>query len=99
MSYAATLAAHARLSILLVLAEAPEGQANCSIITDAVREVGLPISRDQARTHVSWLAEQGLVKADFITESLCIATITVRGQDVAAGRASVPGVKKPSPRG
>ncbi|EFF6969457.1 ArsR family transcriptional regulator, partial [Escherichia coli] len=50
-------------------------------------------------THIAWLAEQGLVRKRMLVNGYFIAELTGRGQDVAEGRASVPGVKKPRARG
>lgn len=90
---------HLRLSILRLLAETPGYSANESLITDVLRDdLGFGCSRDQVRTELGWLAEQGLLHAPE-TAGLKIAVVTDRGVDVAAGRAVVDGVKRPSPRG
>lgn len=87
---------HLRSSILRTLSKAPQYSANDSIILDVVRSVGFSaVSRAQIRTELSWLQEQGLVRTETI-ETLIIVTLTERGEDVAAGRSTVPGVKKPS---
>ena len=86
-----------RLSILLVLAEAPGYSANAFLLRDAIAEIyGHNASVDQVRTDLAWLGEQGLVEAK-TTGDVTIATLTARGADVAGGRASVPGVKRPMP--
>lgn len=87
----------ARLVLLRVLLEAGGYQANSSILQAALEAFALHLSRDQIHTELSWLAEQGLVDTDKIA-TVVIATLTQRGMDVANGRATVPGVKKPSPR-
>lgn len=90
---------HLRLSILRVLAEAPGYSANDSLMTDVLRDdLGFACTRDQVRTELDWLAEQGLAVVT-ITAGIRIATATARGTDVAAGHASVSGVKRPSPKG
>jgi hypothetical protein len=86
---------HLRSSILRTLKNAPEYSANDSIVTDVVRSVGINASRDQVRTEMAWLKEQGLIRTQEL-DKLIVATMTERGEDVAAGRATVPGVKKPS---
>jgi hypothetical protein len=50
------------------------------------------------RTDIEWLGEQGLVTVELVV-SIRIATLSMRGLDVAEGRAQAPGVKRPSPRG
>ncbi|MEO7691275.1 MAG: hypothetical protein ABIS51_18470 [Sphingomonas sp.] len=88
---------HVRLTILRLLADAPGYSANDSVLVSATAAIGLPATRDQVRTQIGWLAEQGLVRAEHPTPTLTVAVITERGCDVAAGRGSVQGVQRPSP--
>ena|SRR5574343_189185 len=74
------------------------GEANESILQDCLDAYGHRVSRDQVRTHITWLAEQGLVTNEPVG-SYFVASLTGRGQDVAEGRSTVPGVKKPRARG
>lgn len=98
MSYAEHFSKHVRIALLRVLASAPACRANSSILHSAVDELGLTATRDQVKTELAWLAEQGLVTCvDY--SGLVVATLTERGEDVAAGRTVVPGVQRPSPRG
>lgn len=86
-----------RLVILRSLVECGDS-ANESILQDCVKAYGHRVSRDAVRTHLAWLAEQGLV--NLVDVAGCyVATVTGRGADVADGLAVVPGVKKPRPRG
>jgi hypothetical protein len=98
MSYAEHFAKHVRIAILRVLEAAPAFRANSSILHSALDELGLTATRDQVKVELAWLAEQNLLTT---TEAanLVVATLTDRGLDVAAGRAVVPGVQRPSPRG
>nr|WP_041609669.1 hypothetical protein [Tolumonas auensis] len=91
------LDADQRLVILRSLVDAG-GEANESILQDCLDVFGHRVSRDQVRTHITWLAEQGLVVIENIG-SYMVANLTGRGQDVSEGRSAVPGVKKPRPRG
>ncbi len=95
-SYAERVEEHRRLTILRFLAECPTYQSNESILTDAVNDVGIGSSRDQIRTSLGWLAEQGLIE---ITRpgGLNVAKALSRGLDAAAGRARVYGVQVPGP--
>lgn len=86
-----------RLVILRSLVDAG-GEANESILQDCLDVFGHRVSRDQVRTHITWLSEQGLVAVENIG-SYMVANLTGRGQDVSEGRSTVPGVKKPRPRG
>lgn len=98
MSYAQLLREHRRLVILRVLAEAPDSRANESILTDSANALGVSSTRAQIRTDLAWLAEQGLIALEDL-EGLTVATLTETGADVGAGRARVPGVKRPTPGG
>lgn len=97
MSFLTTLTEDRRLSLLLVLLQTPGYSANAFLLRDAVGEIyGHNASIDQVKGDLAWLAEQGLVTARQVGE-VTLATMTARGADVAAGRAHVPGVKKPTP--
>lgn len=74
------------------------GSANESILQLTLGSLGHNISTDAIRTHIHWLEEQGLVRHESVL-GLYVASLTIRGQDVALGRAVVPGVRKPRPRG
>jgi len=98
MSYQDHFAKHVRIAILRVLDSAPGCRANSSILHSAVDELGLTASRDQVKGEIAWLGEQGLIKV-VDHDGLLVASLTERGADVAAGRAVVPGIQRPTPRG
>jgi len=83
-----------RLVVLRVLADMPAYRANSSVLTVALDRFGHATSRDQVKTELHWLSEQGLLTIEDIGAVL-VATITERGTDVARGRAQVPGVARP----
>lgn len=98
MEFGELLTEERRLVILRVLDSA--GPSNDSVLTTGVAHVGVPSSRDQVRTAMRWLEEQGLLTIEALDDGRVLkAAITERGLDVAAGRARVPGVKRPTPRG
>ena len=97
MSYEQTIQEHLRLTLLRLLAEDPDYTLNDSLLTDLTADYGFTPSRDKVRPELSWLKEQGLVTADN-DPHITIATLTERGADVARGRVTVPGIKRPSPR-
>lgn len=97
MTFGERMAQDRRLAILKLLGRTPGYRANESLLHLALEDFGHRISRDQVRTELCWLAEQGLVASEEIA-GLIIATATRRGLDVAEGKATVPGVKRPSPR-
>ncbi|TBU75211.1 ArsR family transcriptional regulator [Phytopseudomonas daroniae] len=94
--YADFLRQDQRLVMLRILSELPQYRANSSVITSLLGEFGHHPSRDQVKSELSWLGEQALVKVEDIG-SVLVVTLTERGGDVAAGRASVPGISKPRP--
>jgi Fe2+ or Zn2+ uptake regulation protein len=99
MSLSDVFTADRRLVILRLLEQAPGYAANDSILHSGLEHVGHRCSRDQVRTDLAWLAEQGLVEVEMLPGAkIVVATIVARGLDVANGRATVPGVKRPSPR-
>lgn len=88
---------HARLAILRELSGTPTHTANDSVLSMVMEHLGLPVTRDQLRTQLGWLEEQGLVRLSRPTDSLIVAGLRERGADVAVGRAHVEGVQRPSP--
>lgn len=83
-----------RLVILRLLVEQTAYRANSSVLTMALDSYGHTLSRDQVKTELNWLAEQGALTLEDIGAVL-VATLTERGQDIATGRARVPGIKRP----
>ena len=63
MSLAADLARvqdeHIRLAVLRLLDDQSSYQANDSVLHSAVNAMGLTCTRDQMRSHLTWLAERG----------------------------------------
>ncbi|WP_405119204.1 ArsR family transcriptional regulator [Pseudomonas leptonychotis] len=92
--YAEYLRQDIRLVILRLLVEMTAYRANSSVLTMALDSYGHTLSRDQVKTELSWLAEQGALTLEDVGPVL-VATLTERGQDIAAGRARVPGIKRP----
>lgn len=92
--FAHFLAEDRRLVILRVLADLPAYRANSYVLNTLLTQWGHSTSSDQVKTDLRWLEEQGLLAIE-AAESVLIATLTERGADVAAGRAIVPGVKRP----
>lgn len=95
--YNAHLREHLRLTLLRLLAGQGGGySANESVLADAANRYGFAVARDVVRGELAWLAEQGLVRTEEIGV-IRVATITKRGLDAAAGRAAIPGVRRPGP--
>lgn len=83
-----------RLVVLRLLVEMTAYRANSSVLTMALDSYGHTLSRDQVKTELYWLAEQGALTLSDVGP-VVVATLTERGQDIAAGRARVPGIKRP----
>lgn len=96
MNFADMMKADQRLVILRLLAEMIAYKANSSVLTGRLDQLGHALSRDQVRTHLAWLGEQGLVSNDEPVPGVLVATLTEHGRDVARGRALVPGVSRPN---
>ncbi|EGJ49036.1 hypothetical protein [Desulfocurvibacter africanus] len=86
-----------RLVILRVLSEDPGYATNTSLLHAALGTLGHNCTRDQVATDANWLQEQALVTVE-PSGPVTLVRLTGRGEDVAAGRATVPGVRRPSPR-
>lgn len=97
MDFSDLLSQDRRLVILRFLAEDQDRTLNTSILQDALDQVGHGCSRDCVDTECAWLAEQGLVTTERVGP-VTVVTLTGRGQDVAEGKATVPGVKRPRAR-
>jgi repressor of nif and glnA expression len=95
MSFKETVEQDQRLVILRSLNDL-SGTANDSLLQKVLAQWGHRISRDQVKTHLYWLNEQGLVEIESVM-STDVATITGRGVDAANGLARVPGVGVPRP--
>ena len=98
-SYAEYIAEDRRLAILRFLEESAEYEANESMLAPVLRDIGHVVSRDQVRTDLAWLKEQGLVTLTDFRDVLRVAKLTERGLETAAGIVITPGVKRPAPRG
>ncbi len=94
MSFADYLRKDVRLVTLRILAEMPGFRANSSVLANVLHQFGHSVTRDQVKTELRWLQEQGLVRIEEAGQVL-VATLDERGQDVAEGRAQVDGVAKP----
>lgn len=94
MQYAEFIREDQRLVMLRILAELPGYKTNSSMLVTLLGKFGHSPSRDQVKTELRWLEEQGLVSIEDVSDVL-VAKLLERGADVAAGRAIVPGVKKP----
>lgn len=81
-----------RGAILTTLSTTPGYRANERLLHDVVADAGLPCTRDQVRTEMSWLGAQGYITVDELVGGILVGEITQAGMDVAANRTRAPGV-------
>lgn len=96
MDHRKTVAESRRLSILQLLQQDSGYEMNSSILQTALESIGVGGTLDQVRSEIAWLEEQGLVTSR-TTGVYVVAKLTQRGDDVAANRVTVPGVRRPRP--
>lgn len=94
--FAEHVASDLRLRILQLLAQDIDYAVNEYILARALESVGHAVSRDHLRVQLDWLAEQGLITVENVS-GVTVAKLTVRGKDIAEGRARVSGVHRPDP--
>ena len=92
--YRARVTEDLRLVVLLLLEQAPGYEANVHVLRSALGDFGHRPSADTLRSELAWLTEQRLATTRIA--GVLLAKLTERGADVAAGRAIVPGVKRPA---
>lgn len=83
-----------RLVLLRILSELPSYRSNSSVLVGLMEQLGHTMTRDQVKTELRWLAEQGLLTVED-AGAVIVATLNERGQDVADGRARVDGIARP----
>jgi len=94
---------HLRIAILRALTVAPGYSLNESILHTYLTgpKLRFKVTRDRVRRQIEWLATERLVTAEDAGDDgeLLVATLTMRGLDVAQGNDRHRGVKNPSPKG
>ena len=85
-----------RLVILRLLKDATEYTANEFLLQQILPDIGHGVSQDVLRNDLQWLHEQQLVNTEQV-QDMYITKLFTRGLDVAEGRATCIGVKKPMP--
>jgi hypothetical protein len=102
MRYADYQTQDRRLVLLKGLEASAQYRANAFLLRRYADAVGHMVSADILESDLAWLAEQGLLTSTSTNEggvTVTVATLTMRGLDVATGRAFVPGVQRPAPGG
>ena len=95
-SYKQYMAQERRARILQALLASGSYTAGESMLDVFLASCGHRISESQLRADLAWLAELELIRLRTIEGAdMQLATLTRYGQDVAEGRTTVPGVKRP----
>ena len=84
-----------RLAILQII-EGAGGETNSRILAAELPGVGHRVGADRLRTELAWLDEQGAVTLAEVG-SMHVVALTERGADLVAGRATIPGLRRPAP--
>ena len=95
-SFARHAAEDRRRIILLTLADSPGYTCNIYLLQQVLAGHGLSIAADTLQVELATLAEWGLITTESLA-SITVATINQRGLDVAADRATVPGIARRLP--
>ncbi|EXB26078.1 hypothetical protein J537_2315 [Acinetobacter baumannii 1437282] len=96
MSFENQLKEEMRLVLLRLLNELPSYRGNSSTLHGGLHNWGLSFSRDQVKTELYWLKEQGCVEVEMDSAAVVVVKLTERGQDVVESRARIHGIKRPS---
>lgn len=96
MNFAQAETEDRRLVLLRGLHASAAYRANAYLLRRFAESVGHTVSADRIEQDIAWLAEQGLAER-LVSQGVTVATLTQRGQDVAEGSATVPGVARPRP--
>lgn len=98
MAMVELLAEHQRISILIALKESADYGANTSILADVLKRYAIGCSRDQLKTQLTWLEQNGYVTLEKLSQNTWVARITQSGIDVAEGTVIAHGIKRALPR-
>ncbi len=96
MSFSDHLRKHARVAILRFLEDAPRYTSNVSMLSEQLPRVGISYTRDQVKTELHWLEEQGMVQIEDHA-GFTVVTATTRGVEIAQGIALHPEIQRPRP--
>ena len=96
MSFEDHLKEEMRLVLLRLLNEMPSYRGNSSTLHRGLDRWGLSFSRDQVKTELYWLKDQGCLTIEMDDPAVIVVKLTERGQDVIENRARIHGIKRPS---
>ena len=96
MNFETKLKEEMRLVMLRLLNELPSYRGNSSTLHSGLNHYGLSFSRDQVKTELYWLKEQGCLDIEMDSPAVVVVKLTERGQDVVENRTRIHGIKRPS---
>lgn len=96
MSFENHLKEEMRLVLLRLLNELPSYRSNSSTLHSGLDRWGLSFSRDQVKTELYWLKDQGCLSIEMEDPAVMVVKLTERGQDAVENRARIHGIKRPS---
>jgi len=86
-----------RLCILRLLCEQKDYSLNLNLMQKALYQIGHGAGYDVVQADVAWLNDIDLLTMEDIGRGITVAKLTRRGNDVATGRLTVPGIERPGP--
>ena len=76
---------------ILRMANKMPSRTNSSILQSMLKQAGYTFTRDQVKSEIRWLEQQGLLEVEQV-ESVLVVGITERGEDVANDLSKVDGI-------
>ncbi len=86
-----------RREILAILEEDPDYAVGDEIVQKCLAMRGIQTSNDRLLAQLDWLKEQQLIDTEHLG-TMIQAKLSRRGEDVALGRTTVPGIAKKRPQ-
>ncbi|MEX5365688.1 ArsR family transcriptional regulator [Acinetobacter haemolyticus] len=96
MSFENQLKEEMRLVLLRLLNELPSYRGNSSTLHSGLEHWGLSFTRDQVKTELYWLKDQGCIEIELDNPDVIVVKLIERGQDVIKNRTRISGIKRPS---
>lgn len=96
MSFKKILQEDRRYLILRALNNSKGYRASSLLLQSFLQSFGQSVSGDVVQGEIAWLEDQGLVRSEK-TGQIITVQLLGPGADVAAGRATYPGVRQPTP--
>lgn len=96
MSFENQLKEEMRLVLLRLLNDLPSYRGNSSTLHSGLEHWGLSFTRDQVKTELYWLKDQGCIEIELDNPDVIVVKLIERGQDVIKNRTRISGIKRPS---